>query len=174
MEILIVLLVILQTIAVSLGVGSSTIAITNFFVAIADGTIDETERKMMGVVYTVLRVAMGLILVTTVGIGAFLYLGAGANYFSPFILMTWTLIAVLFINAVLMTKHIMPSKVGPALQAGTWYSLGILMSLVPLGLTGFSYVVFLIGYALIVVIALAAVNGTMQYLKKKKETTPAM
>jgi hypothetical protein len=62
----IVLITILQTFSISLGVGSSTLAIINFFVAIADSKIDETERIMMGVVYTVLKVAMVLILTTTI------------------------------------------------------------------------------------------------------------
>ncbi len=171
MDMLIILAVILQSMAISLGVGSSTLAIINFFVAIADGTIDTQERKLMGVVYIVLRVAMILILILAAFIGLLSYADAGMFYFSPFIVGMWTLIAVLYVNAYLMTKHIMPSNIGPALQASTWYTLGVLFSLIPLGLTAFSYIEFLVGYAAAITLAIAIVNGTMAYLKKKHEPT---
>lgn len=166
MEMIIVLVAILQSIAISLGVGCSTLAITNFFVAIADGKIDENERKMMGVVYIVLRVAMILILTTTTVLSMYAYATPGS--FTTVTAAIWTLVAVLFGNAVLMTKHIMPSNIGPALQAGTWYTLGVTMSLIPLGLSSFSYFQFIVGYAAAVALAIAIVNGMMSYLKKKR------
>ncbi len=171
MDMLIILAVVLQSLAISLGVGSSTLAVINFFVAIADGTIDVQERKLMGVVYIVLRVAMILILVLAAFIGLLSFADGGMLYFSPFILGMWTLIAMLFLNAFLMTKHIMPSNIGPALQASTWYTLGVVFALVPLGLTGFSYIEFLVGYAAAITLAIAVINGAMSYLKKKN--TPA-
>ncbi len=82
MIMIITLATIIQSMAISLGVGSSTLAIINFFVAIADGAIDETERKMMGVVYKVLRVAMVLILITTILLLLNLYSSAGLAGFS--------------------------------------------------------------------------------------------
>lgn len=171
MEMILVLAAVLQSMAISLGVGSSTLAIINFFVAIADGKIDERERAMMGVVYVVLRIAMILIFLTTAFIGLNQLSSIGTAYFTPFITGMWTLIAVLFVNSFLMTKHIMPSNVGPALQASTWYTLGILMSLIPLELIGFSYFEFLIGYFAAIALAVAVVNGAMSYLKKKREKT---
>jgi hypothetical protein len=168
MEMILVLAAILQSMAISLGVGSSTLAIINFFVAIADGKIDEKERAMMGIVYTVLRIAMILILVTSLFIGLNQLQVAQASYFSPFVMGVWTLIFVLYLNSILMTRHIMPSNIGPALQASTWYTIGILMSLIPIGLTNFSYFEFLIGYLAAICLAVAVVNGTMSYLKKQK------
>jgi hypothetical protein len=164
MEIFIILGTILQGTAIALGMGASTLAIANFFVAIADGTIDPSERKMMGVVYIVLRVAMMLILTTFVLLLTLDYLSGNPVMLN---LAQLTLIAVLFINAALMTKRIMPSTVGPALQASTWYTLGILTALVPLGITAFSYPQFLLGYATVIVLAVSLVNGMMAYLKKK-------
>jgi len=169
MEMILVLVAILQSMAISLGVGSSTLAIVNFFVAIADGKIDVNERRMMGVVYTVLRVAMVIILVTTIIIGVYIIASLDGGSLSDFIWATWTLVAVLYINAVLMTKKIMPSTVGPALQASTWYTLGICMTLVPLSLSGFTYFQFIIGYAAAIALAVSIVNGMMAILKKKKE-----
>ena len=65
MEIIIIVIAILQIFSVSLGVGSSTLAVLNFFVAIADGKISDEERNMMGVVYIVLRISMLAILFTS-------------------------------------------------------------------------------------------------------------
>jgi hypothetical protein len=162
MEIIIILATVLQGAAISLGMGASTLAIINFFVAIADGKIEPDERKMMGVVYVILRVAMVLILVT------FLIL-LGVQYLSdtPVIinLAQATLIAVLFGNAVLMTKRIMPSKIGPALQASTWYTQGIMAAVLPLGYV-LSFGQFLLAYAALIVFAVSIVNGVMAYLKK--------
>jgi hypothetical protein len=168
MDIVFIILVVLQSMAISLGVGSSTLAIINFFVAISDGTIDPQERKLMGVVYIVLRVAMVAILVTT-GILALLHITTlNTPYLTSYTAAFWTLLIVLFVNAVLMTKHIMPSNIGPALQASTWYTLGILTALLPVGLGDFNYVGFLIGYAAAIGIAVGVVNWIMNYQKKKR------
>ncbi len=168
MEMILVLVAILQSMAISLGVGGSTLAIVNFFVAIADGKIDENERRMMGVVYTVLRVAMVIILVTTIIIGGYAVASVGIGSLSAFLFATWTLVAVLYTNAILMTKKIMPSTVGPALQAATWYTLGICMTLIPLSLSGFTFFQFIVGYAAAIALAVSIVNGIMAMLKKKK------
>jgi hypothetical protein len=163
MEIIIILGTVLQGAAISLGMGASTLAIINFFVAIADGTIDPGERKMMGVVYLVLRVAMVLILVTFVVLLATNYLAGKPVLVNSAQL---TLIVVLYANAMLMTKRIMPSTVGPALQASTWYTLGILTTIVSLGFTAITYGQFLLGYVTVIVLAISIVNGMMAYLKK--------
>ncbi len=168
MEMIFVSLVILQSLAISLGVGSSTIAIASFFVAISDGSIEPTERKLLGVVYTVLRVGMVLALLTTIFLAVMHITSTDLPYITPFTSALWTLIGVLFANAILMTKHIMPSNIGPAVQAGTWYTLGVIMVLIPLGLDRFSYFEFFIGYAAALALALAIVNGIMGYFKKKR------
>jgi hypothetical protein len=168
MEMIYVFLVVVQSVAISLGVGCSTVAIVNFFVAIADGTIDPNERKMMGVVYILLRVTMVLILLTSV----FLLLiytdmptqGTG----DTFTLSRFILIGALFGNAFLMTKRIMPSNFGPAIQAGSWYTLGIVTALVPLALTNYSLFEFAIGYLAALALAVSLVNGVMGYLKHKR------
>lgn len=166
---LIALAAVLQSIGTSLGVGGSTLAIINFFVAIADGKIDESERNMMGVVYVVLRVAMGIILLTTMFIGIQQYTLLGSTYFTPFIIAYWVTVIILYTNAILMTMHIMPSTFGPAIQASTWYTLGTITALVPLGLTKFSLLQFVISYLCAVALAVAIVNGMMAHLKKKRQ-----
>jgi len=166
MEIITVGIYILQSIAISLGVGTSTIAIVNFFVAIADGKIDETERKMMGIGYILLRIAMVLILVTTVSLLTLEMTQFGLTVFTTYVIAQLILIGVLFINAYLMTRRIMPSTFGPAIQAGSWYTLGMIAALVPLGLTNFSLLQFGLIYFAILLLGIILVNGMMAYLKK--------
>ena len=168
MTIFITLISIIQSFAISLGVGSSTLAISNFFVAIADGKIDDTERRMMGVVYVVLRVAMILILISTLIILSLKYATVGISGMSAFHFGQLLAIIVLFVNAMLMTAHLMPSNFGPAIQAGNWYTLGTLSALLPLGITSFSFGQFLLAYITWLVLAVSIVNGIMAVLHGKR------
>lgn len=169
MTLITILTSIFQVFSVSLGVGSSTLAITNFFVAIADGKIDETERRMMGVVYVVLRIAMVAILITTLILFVLDFMQAGnLSALSDFTYAFLIPLTVLFINAVLMTLHLMPSTFGPSIQAGSWYTLGTLMALKSLGITDFSLTIFLLAYVTWLVLATSIVNGIMAILKAHK------
>ena len=168
MTIFISLVAILQSLSVSLGVGSSTLAIVNFFVAIADGKIDATERKMMGVVYKALRVAMVAILVTTLGLIALGFIYKGVMSLTAFDIAQLFVLSILFINATLMTLRIVPSTIGPALQAGSWYTLGALMALRLQGITEFTFVQFFLAYAAWLLLAIGIVNGIISLLKKRR------
>jgi hypothetical protein len=169
MEILTVFVAILFSMASGLGVGSSTLAVINFFVAIADGKIDETERHMMGVVYIVLRVAMLMLFVTLAFLTGYTTYKVGVDAFTPLLLAKWTILVILYSNAILMTMRIMPSTCGPAIQAGSWYSLGLIMALSSIQLTHFTYVQFVLCYISIMLLATAIINGVMAYLKAKRE-----
>ncbi len=169
MEFTILALSIIQAMGISLGVGSSTMAVLNFFMAISDGKIDEGERNFMGITYKVLRVAMGLILFTWLILAMYGFGVAGASYFSGYLIAQTFLVALLFINAILMTAHIMPSTFGPAIQASSWYSLGFILSLYSLGITEFNLVVFILGYVTFFVFAVSLINSVMSYLKAKRE-----
>ena len=162
------LVAIVQIFSISLGVGSSTLAVVNFFVAIADGKIDETERKMMGVAYTILRIAMVTILITTSILFAQAYITNGLFGISTFMIAELTMIAILYINASLMTLHIMPSTVGPAFQAASWYALGALNALAALHIDQFTYVQFILGFAADCALNVSITNGLMWYLKAKR------
>lgn len=159
---------ILQSIFISLGVGSSTLAILNFFVAIKDGTIDVAERHMMGVVYVVLRVAMvGILLATLFILVPEVWVGGLASLSET----SWAqclVILVLFANAALMTARLMSSKFGPGIQAGSWYTLGIVAALELQGLNDFSVPQFIIGYGLLVLLAVGLVNGAMYVLRQRR------
>lgn len=159
---------ILQTFSISLGVGSSTLAIVNFFVAISDGVIDEAERRMMGIVYFVLRLAMVIILVTTGFLIFNDYISTEFTALSTFSIGQLIILFVLFLNSILMTARIIPSTFGPAIQAGSWYSLGLLSSLQILNATDFSLTTFLIGYIFWIILAIVIVNSVMAILKSRK------
>lgn len=166
---IVTLVSIIQAHTVSLGVGASTLAVLNFFKAIADGTIDPTERRMMGVVYIVLRVAMVLILITTLFLVVYQQINSSSNELSAFSFGQITVLVILFLNAFVMTLGWMPSTFGPAIQAGSWYTLGTLSALFSVGLTEFSYLEFLLGYLTWVILAVSIVNGVMAYMKAKAD-----
>lgn len=154
----------LQSMGISLGVGASTIAVLQFFTAIKDGVIDEHERNMMGMVYIVLRVAMSTIFIAALVSGVILIAYTGMAYFIAPAFVLWTLVGVLFANAYLMTIHVMPSTFGPAIQASSWYSLGIFTSLYQRGLD-VTYGQFLLCYIALFLLAVAIINGVMAYFR---------
>ncbi len=172
METLILVATVAQGVAISLGVGTSTMAIVNFFAAIADGKIDEAERRMMGLVYFVLRVAMVIIMLTMLALFTTEAVSTGTINLTTFAVSTIVLVCTLYANAILMTMRVMPSTVGPALQASTWYTLGIMASLNSLGLVTFGVLQFLLGYASAILLAIAIVNGVMAIMKHRREVPP--
>ena len=159
-------LTIFQGMVASLGVGASTIAIVNFFVAIWDGKIDEHERKMMGVVYIILRIVMVLLLLTSITF-LMLYYASGTP-FSIFFGQVWTLLAILYTNAILMTYKKMPSAFGPAIQASAWYTLGVL-NVFHLSNLSFSYGQFVMLYLALCLLAVSVINTIMMYLRHKQD-----
>lgn len=166
MELILLLTIILQSAGISLGMGASTLAISNFFVAIADGTIDPAERKMMGVVYVVLKIALTLIFITTVYLLGTALMAVSIDSVATYLWAQLLVAFVLLINSILMTKRLMPSSVGPALQAGSWYTLGILTTMVGMLDMKITMGMFLIWYVTAIVVALLIVNGVMRSLKK--------
>lgn len=148
--------------AVSLGVGASTIVITSFLVALTDGKIDPSERRMLGVLYVALRVAMFSILGTTALIAALK--PAQFDGIETYLII---LIAALFANAILMTKHWISSKIGPAIQAGTWYTLGFVMTIYAFSLFSFTPLGFATLYGTDILIAIVIVNAFMLRMKHK-------
>lgn len=156
---------ILQSIFISLGVGSSTLAILNFFSAISDGNIDQTERRMMKIVYTILRIAMVGILFTTTTL-LWPTVVADGSQLANVSIAQLIIIVVLFANAALMTMRKMPAKYGPGIQAGSWYTLGIIAALQLQGMTDFTLTDFVIGHVLVMVIAVIGVNVWMKRLAK--------
>jgi len=167
-ELIFISLILLHSSAIALGVGSSTIAIAGFLTAIGDGTFDPSERRIMGVVYLSLRIAM----ISIVIISALIWL-MDANFFGTFTMPMWVMTAILFVNAYLMTKHWISPKIGPAIQAGTWYTLGFVITIYVFDLAPITPILFFVFYIIDLVLAIAIVNGCMKYLKwRRTRATP--
>ncbi len=169
MELLILVFSVLLASGISLGVGGSTLAVLNFFHAIKDGKVDVTERGFMGITYTVLRVAMGIVLVSALMLAIMGFSTLGQAYFTGYVAAQSLLIAILFLNSFLMTIRLMPSTFGPAIQASSWYSLGVLSALLPFGITHFNILLFLFIYGTFLFFAISLINSIMAYLKEKVE-----
>jgi len=155
MDISQIIIGLLYGMVVSLGVGSSTLALTFYLLALRDGVIDEAERAHLGIVYVVLRVVMVLVLIllavrTMIG-----------GFFGEYIWFTWLLVGVLYGNATLMTLHKMSMKIGPALQASTWYALGISTLLLPLS---FRFSIYAISYICFILISIIAIEIVRRFL----------
>lgn len=174
MELLNLVFSVLLASGISLGVGASTLAVLNFFHAIKDGKIDMTERDFMGVTYTVLRVAMGIILTCAIVLAVMGLNTHGDAYFTGYVAAQALLVGILFVNSFLMTMRVMPSTFGPAIQASSWYSLGVLSALLPFGITHFNFFLFLFIYGTFLFFAISLINSIMAYLKEKLDAqTPA-
>lgn len=168
MDIIYIVDMLLLSVAVSLGVGCSTVAITQFLVALKDGQVDQSERRMLGVVYILLRVAMGLILATLiVQAGIIYYITGSLLFISPFFMALYTAVAVLYVNAVAMTMHWVPMRIAPAIQATSWYTLGVLMAMVSLNLIDFPYMEFLLVYVGTGILVAACLNLVIRKLSPK-------
>lgn len=137
---------VVQSLAISLGVGCSTVAVAYYLTAKQDGPADPARRHDTRPVYTLLRAAMGLILLSTAGLALVFFLGTGGLLLSTYSLAIWTFIAVLFLNAILMTLHRMPRVIGSGLQGGTWYALGITVAVPAQIILNMSYVEFFLWY----------------------------
>ena len=68
-----------------------------------------------------------------------------------------------------MTKHWISPKIGPGLQAATWYTLGFIVTIHMFELVKLDTVTFSLLYAVDIVTALVIVNGYMKYLQSKKK-----
>lgn len=176
LNIAILVIAITQSLSISIGIGAATLAVVNFFLTTSDGVIDTVERRMMKAVYVVIQVAMVLLVIATGTLTAVQYSSFGPAYFIPFVIMLWVLIAVLFVNAFLLFMKVMPASIGPALQAATWYSLGLMLTLLSLGLYSFTLKQFIAGYIGVIVLAIVVVNGLMmlqeQRAKRRANSMP--
>ena len=133
--------------AISLGVGGSTFALIFYFMGKHSAVFHETGRPYQKAVYRVLRIAMVLILLTEIAkIIAYMQSGVRIQDFlaADPLLFIWTVIAVLFVNPILMTFHLLPAKLGAAIQAASWYTLGLITALPTVT---FTYIPLLLTYA---------------------------
>ena len=178
MLILFSILEVLGAVALSLGVGSSTFALIFHFMGMRAPAAHTAGKPYQKVVYVVLRIAMALILLTEIG-KTILYVQNGltleAARAAHSLLFLWTLIGALYMNAILMTLHLMPMKAGPAIQATSWYALGVLTAL---PVVTFTYLPLLLTYlagivAMAVLIELITQGITRSASREAREVSDA-
>lgn len=169
------LLPVITSMAISLGVGSSTFALIFYFMAKHNPALRETGRPYQKAVYIVLRVAMAaILLMEIVKITLYLYHDVPLKELLAVDVLAfmWTVIAVLFLNAILMTLHYMPMRAGPAIQATSWYTLGLISSM-PGDLLTYTYLPLLLTY-LGGIIAMAVVIELITQKLTPKEMVPVV
>lgn len=158
--------------AISLGVGSSTLALIFYFIGIHDPVLRESGRIYQRAVFTVLRVSMVLILLTEM-IRGILYVQTGTSIqellAADTLVFAWTIVAVLFGNAILMTLHFMPMKLGPAIQATSWYTLGVITTL---PVVTFTYLPLVLTYAGCILALAVVIELVTQKVTPKPEIVP--
>lgn len=165
METFFIIIEVLKAISISLGVGSSTLAIALYLGSLSnDGKIDKSEKRMLGVVYTVLRLSMVLIFITHLITNIPLYMVGGAEYLvSPLNFIQWLILLILYVNALLMTAHIMPDTYGPGIQVATWFSLGVITVLGDLVVIDIS--IFIMSYIVFTILAIWLIGVFKRDLK---------
>lgn len=155
-----------QQLGVTLGVGSQTILLVAYLMAMRDGVIDPKEAQFVRAVRYVLIAGLVLIVSSGVGITALhLVAGQAATIFSEAYLFKW----VLIIGTIIFTlvNDISP-KIAYGLAGGSWYALFIVHILAPVAtwvnlLT--LYLVWMVGFLMCWIIA---VYGT----KERKAVAP--
>ena len=164
LELLLPLVIIFYNTAISLGVGGSSIVIAAFLTALVDKKIDQSERALLGVIYITLRIAMAAIAVSLV------YIGMMAPAVMPSLSFVWIMVAALYVNAVLMTKHWISPKLGPAFQAATWYTLGFVVVIDAFALYALTPITFATLYVIDIAVAVIIVNCFMWYFLEYRKT----
>lgn len=159
------ILTVFDLLELAVTVGASTFALTFYFMAIKDGTIDPSEKRFMGAVYFTLRLALAFIIVTELyyvlsyGIAAFALAPTPEIFF-----FRWFVILVIIVNALLMEYHRMPMWLGPALAGGSWYTL-FAVSVWPSLALGFAALLgYYVGFVFLMVLFLRFVK--LVYLKQ--------
>ncbi len=166
METFLIIIAVLKAVSIALGVGGSTIAIALYLGSLSnDGKIDKSERRMLGIVYTVLRMAMILIFLTHLILNIPVYMAYGvAGLMTPLNFIQWLMLFILYVNALLMTTHVMPDTYGPGIQASTWYTLGVITTLGGLSVA-INLSVFVITYIVFGILAIWLIDIFRRDLK---------
>jgi len=115
-ELDITLLIFLESLMISLGAGVSTFAVLSYFASIQDGVIEKAERRIMGSIYFVLRLAMASLSIILILLLFFTDFSDYSVWFRVLIMF------VMIVNAGLMTSHRMPMWFGPPLMFASWYT----------------------------------------------------
>ena len=110
--------------AVGLSVGASTFALIFYYYVVAQGSTLPEQRKLMHIVYFVLRVGMVLIVFSEFFVFQYSYQVNNYLYWmhNPEVFMRLTIFLVIVVNAILMHKRLISMWFGPAIAGASWYA----------------------------------------------------
>jgi len=109
---------------VGLCLGVSTIAMTFYFYVVAKGKTDSSQNQMMHVVYTVLRIGMGLVMLSELSVIAYHIHYMNFIYWTdnPELFIRLTIFSVIVVNAFAMQYRKISMWLGPVFAGGSWYA----------------------------------------------------
>lgn len=161
--------------AVGLSVGASTFAMVFYYYSLAQGGLDEAQRKLVHIVYFVLRIGMLLIVVAefakfqyNIQINNYLYWMA-----NPEVYMRLTIFSVIVVNAILMHKRLISMWLGPIFAGGSWYAFFFFSVFVDIRWvdTGYSYLTLFTGYLLWLALVGVFLTALRVYLTRNHVTS---
>jgi len=122
------LLSVFKLLAVAIGAGAATVMIAQSLAASEDKVISKDEDRLLRVVALTARAGLLLLIIfqtciTALSLKTVLYAGEYVIALRSVDVLTWSLIAVLFVTVVFIDYHIITRRIGAALQIATWYSL---------------------------------------------------
>ncbi len=163
--------------AVGLSVGASTFAMVFYYYVVSQGETHPEQRKMMHIVYFILRIGMMLIVLSEFVIFQYNYQVNNYLYWTanPEVLMRLTIFSVIVINAVLMHKRLISMWIGPALAGGSWYAFFFMSVFVDIRWVefGYDYPTLLLGYLSWLVIVATFLFFLRLYLTRNHEVKTA-
>lgn len=116
------LLVITHLFGAALGIGGATFIEVFLNMALRDGKVDPTEKLFLSKTYTVLRVGLGISLITGLGFVAMYIVNDQLfRMTNPVFIAKMLIIVILVANAVLLHLHKMKLWWGSTLSFMSWY-----------------------------------------------------
>ncbi len=134
-----------RTYTVGLCLGVSTIVLTFYFVFVAKGQAVPAEKRMMHIVFTVLRIGMILVVLSELTSLLYNYHVQNVTYWTenPEFFMRLTVFAVIVANALAMEFRKISMWLGPVFAGGSWYAYFFFSVWIE---TGSNYSTLLLGY----------------------------
>jgi hypothetical protein len=157
-------IIFINTLGMTLGVGSSTYAITFFHQSIADGVIDDTEKRFLHTVYFLLRAGMILLFLSYTSQGYAIMHGLSIPVGNDTLAAQASFLAIIFGNAVLMDKRLIAMWLGPAIAGASWYSIFFASTL---DMYHFPYSLLIDWYCILIILFILILRILRELMMKK-------
>jgi hypothetical protein len=154
--------------AVGLCLGTSTVVMTLYFFLVAKGRTESAEKRVMHILYTILRVGMALALITEGTCLIYHYHIDNFIYWTdnPELLMRLTIFSVILINAIAMQYHKISMWLGPVFAGGSWYAYFFFSVWIE---TESTYPVLFVGYLIWLTIVFFILAALRLFLTRKQK-----